>query len=248
MSGFKSSDGFLGASAAPPADSAAADAVALTVHNLPGLGEAARLPQSRSGRWQLWLMLLVCVAPVVASYFVYYVVRPQAASVNYGELIQPQRPMPAQERVTTLDGHAEVLGDLRRQWLLVSVAGGACDDTCRGNLYFQRQLRESLGDNRERVDWVWLVTDGAAPPAEIRAALTHATVLRIDRAALEGWLAPAAGHQLEEHLYLIDPQGNWMMRFPARIDVAGAEKVKKDLSRLLRASAGWDRPGRGSDE
>jgi hypothetical protein len=45
-------------------------------------------------------------------------------------------------------------------------------------------------------------------------------------------------------LYVVDPMGNWMMRFPARMDAAGASRAKRDLDRLLRASASWDEPGR----
>jgi hypothetical protein len=39
---------------------------------------------------------------------------------------------------------------------------------------------------------------------------------------------------MENHLYLIDPLGHLMMRFPKDPDPS---KVKKDLSKLLRASA-----------
>jgi hypothetical protein len=58
--------------------------------------------------------------------------------------------------------------------------------------------------------------------------------------------------------------GNWMMRFPAvnqpeqreresaqpapgllkGIDTAAAAKTKRDVERVLRASASWDLPGR----
>ena len=55
------------------------------------------------------------------------------------------------------------------------------------------------------------------------------------------WLAPAEGQALEDHLYLVDPMGEWMMRLPPQPEPA---KVKRDLERLLRASAGWDTPGR----
>ena len=58
---------------------------------------------------------------------------------------------------------------------------------------------------------------------------------------LAAWLQPDAGHALEEHLYVVDPMGEWMMRVPAQPDPA---KVKRDLERLLRVSAGWDRAGR----
>jgi len=66
-------------------------------------------------------------------------------------------------------------------------------------------------------------------------------VLRVDAQALAGWLAPAAGQALEDHLYVVDPMGEWMMRMPANTDPA---RVKRDLERLLRASASWDQAGR----
>ena len=62
------------------------------------------------------------------------------------------------------------------------------------------------------------------------------------------WLAPQAGHGLSEHLYVVDPQGQWMMRFPARMDGAGATQARRDLERLLRASASWDQPGRAKEQ
>ena len=71
-------------------------------------------------------------------------------------------------------------------------------------------------------------------------------MLRVDAAALNAWLAPAAGQQQADHLYVVDPMGNWMMRFPAAMDASGAAKAKRDLERLLRASSSWDdarRPG-----
>jgi hypothetical protein len=45
-------------------------------------------------------------------------------------------------------------------------------------------------------------------------------------------------------LYLVDPLGNWMMRFPSPMDATGAGKAKIDLERLLRASSSWDKAGR----
>lgn len=69
-------------------------------------------------------------------------------------------------------------------------------------------------------------------------------MLRVDAQALSAWLAPATGHAIEDHLYVVDPMGHWMMRFPAGLDAAGAAKAKRDLERLMRASASWDQPGR----
>lgn len=244
MSGSKSSDGsFARAGSLPPdAGSAEDHPLGLTVHALPGAGDAVAAQRSRSGRWKALGVLLICAAPVVASYFTYYVIRPEGRR-NYGELIDPQRTLP-ELTTTALDGTAAPLASLKGQWLLVSVAGGGCDAACQKHLYLQRQLRESLGKEKDRLDWVWLVSDAAPVPAELMPALQKATVLRMDAAALQNWLAPAQGHQLPEHLYVVDPMGNWMMRFPAAMDAEGAAKAKRDLERLLRASSSWDDAGR----
>lgn len=187
-------------------------------------------------------LLLVCAAPVIASYVAYYVVRPEGRR-NFGELINPQRPLPDQASLS-LSGQSGNLRALKGQWLLVSVASGQCEESCVRHLYLQRQLRESLGKDKDRLDWVWLVNDDAAVPEAMRAALKGATVLRVPQDRLARWLEPQSGHLLSDHLYLVDPLGNWMMRFPPKLDINSAGKAKRDLERLLRASASWDEAGR----
>ena len=73
------------------------------------------------------------------------------------------------------------------------------------------------------------------------AATPAMNVLRLPRAAVAAWLKPAEGQVLEDHLYIVDPVGEWMMRAPANPDPA---KLKRDVERLMRGSAGWDKPGR----
>ena len=239
MSGSKLSD----ATILPAAPKPELEPLGLTVHSLPAPEAAALAAQrTRRGRWQMLLVLLACAAPVIASYFTYYVIRPEGRR-NFGELVQPQRPMPDLP-ATALDGRATTLGSLTGQWLLVSVSGANCQADCEQRLYLQRQLRESLGREKDRLERVWLLTDAAPVAPALLPALQQAQVLRVDGAALGQWLAPAAGQQLQEHLYLVDPQGHWMLRFPANLDAAGATKAKKDLERLLRAAASWDKAGR----
>lgn len=215
-----------------------------TVHTLPQPSDAlqADAGRTRMGRWKMLMVLLICASPVIASYWTYYVIRPEGRR-NFGELIEPQRPLPAAGTLS-LSGEAAFLTSLKGQWLLVSVGQGACDAACQQRLYFQRQLRETLGKDKDRLDRVWLIQDGVAPAAQLLPALAQATVLQVKAQDLQAWLPPAAGHSLEAHLYLVDPLGNLMMRFPAGMDAAGAAKAKRDLERVLRASAFWDTPGR----
>ena len=216
----------------------------LTVYELPDPQAVAQADEQRTnrGRWRMLLVLLVCAAPVIASYFTYYVVRPESRR-NHGELIQPTRALPAVS-TRTLQGVEGQLTALQGQWLLISVSTGACDERCQQNLYLQRQILTGLGRDRDRTDWVWLIDDDAPVPASIQPGLAEAVVLRVSREALAQWLQPQAGQSLYDHWFLVDPQGEWMMRFGPHLDAKSAMLVKKDIERLLRAANGWDKAGR----
>lgn len=220
--------------------------VSLTVHgvNAPDLADSNQALQrrTRTGRIKMLLVLLVCAAPVVASYLAYYVVKPGGRS-NYGELIVPTRSLPALQ-LKTLDNLPVLAKSLRGQWLMLVVGPSSCNTDCEKRLFMQRQLREMLGRERERVDKLFLVTDTNPLPAPLLAALSATpatTVLRADGAELAAWLQPAAGRALQDHLYLVDPMGEWMLRLPADADPG---KAKRDLERLLRAASSWDKAGR----
>lgn len=229
-----------------------AEPLSLTVHELPAPrldvaeatvdGRAAQ--RTRGGRWRMLLVAAVCFAPVLASYLTYFVWRP-GGSTAYSSLIQPSQALPALS-AKRLDGTTVALRSLTGQWLLVLAHGGICDSACERLLYTQRQLRDMLGRERDRLDKVWLVLDDAALAPALQAALLASPgmlILRLPREQVAAWLKPAQGQRLEDHLYIVDPLGEWMMRAPANADPS---KLKRDLERLLRASAGWDLPGRGA--
>ena len=212
-------------------------------------GNAAEAPpqavdaqRTRKGRWRLIMLVLVTAAPVLASYFTYYVVKPQGSNF-YGQLINPGIELPAIDAVDA-QGKQTDLRSLRGQWLMVTVADAACDAACEKTLYLARQLHTGLGAEHDRLDRVWLATGDAPVSDKLLQALNGATVLRLDEARIAQWLTPEPQHKLSEHIYLVDPQGYWMMRFPATADLDNAAKIKKTLNRLLRAAKFWDRPGR----
>ena len=226
--------------------------VDFAVHSMPQPQDWAQQPaRIRSGRIKMLLVLAVCAAPVIASYFTYYVVRP-AGRTNFGVLVEPQRPLPALA-AQDLDGKPVQVDSLRGQWLLVSVAHAACDAACEATLFLQRQLRAGLGKDKDRVDWVWLIDDDAPVPQAMLPRLEGATALRVPAQAAAQWLGGGAAEPLHGAIYLVDPLGNYMMRFPApglepgsaqEAKLQYAKKVKRDVERLLRASASWDTAGR----
>lgn len=231
MSGSKSSD---------PAEHES-ELMAMTVHSV-RVPDADRR-RTASGRFKMLLVLLACAAPVVASYFTYYVIRPEGRT-NYSTLIQPSRPWPKTLPMVNLDGQGVAAASLKGQWLLVAVSEGPCESECEKRLYMQRQLREMLGRDSDRLDKVWLIASDAPVVPRLRSALEAAGavhILRVPAAELAQWLHAEAGQRLSDHLYVVDPMGDWMMRSPAN---PLPEKLKRDLDRLLRASAGWDKAGR----
>ena len=214
----------------------------LVVHSLPTPQDTVVEPLRPSGRLKLLAIMLVCSLPVIASYYAYFVVRPQGKA-GFGELIAPARPVDGL-MATTLQGQPQPLATLKGQWLLVSVQGGACDAACQKRLFLVRQLRASLGQDKSRVDWVWLIPDAAPVDVAMEKPLGDAVVLRVAPPVLDTWFALAPGKTVNDYIFVVDPLGNTMMRLPAEFDLANSAKARRDLERLLRASVSWDGPGR----
>jgi cytochrome oxidase Cu insertion factor (SCO1/SenC/PrrC family) len=188
----------------------------------------------RRGRWMLFIIALICGAPIAISYFTYYVIKPKGGTTSYGTLIEPQRPIPGALMVTGDDGHQVPLTTLRGRWLLISVNGGACDEACATKLYFMRQVRVTQGEERDRVVTVWLRTDDASVPDKVKTAYPDMRMLRADPASVAAWLPATGTTQDTDHIYVVDPNGNLMMRFPAHPDPS---KIKQDVTRLLKWSS-----------
>ncbi|MGJ9420420.1 SCO family protein [Massilia sp. CMS3.1] len=185
------------------------------------------------GRLKLMVLLLVCAAPIIASYVTYYIIKPEGRT-NYGAFIdQRAHPMPTMTS-TTLDGQPETLEKYAGKWIMVKVGGGACAEACLKQLFAMRQLRTMQGKNMERIERVWLITD--KEPLDTMVIRQHDDVhmLRVPREQLSRWLPVEIGTKLDDHIFLIDPRSNLMMRFPKDPD---PRRVHKDLSKLLKASA-----------
>jgi hypothetical protein len=197
--------------------------------------------QSR-GRWKLLLVLAVCAAPLVGSYFTYYVVKPKGGVTNFGALINPRDyPIPAMAS-TTLDGRPATLENYKGKWIMLKVGPSDCRQDCQDQLFAMRQLRTMQGKEMERIERVWMITDDQPLDTLLMRVNDGTRMLRAPAAVVEKWLPldAAAGDRAADHVYLIDPLGNLMMRFPKGAVSSDTEKVKKvhkDISKLLKASA-----------
>ena len=193
-----------------------------------GASSAGSSPRPSRGRGTLLLLAVVALAPIVAAYAAYYWFAP-TKRVNYGELLDPQ-PAPALAGEYP-DGKPFALAELRGKWVLLVVSGPDCGDGCRRALYATRVARTIQGREQDRVMRAWLQPASAPPPpAELLAgqpALVAARVAPSELRRLPINADASAG------ILLLDPRGNLVLRYG---DDPDAERLAKDLQRLLRAS------------
>ena len=182
----------------------------------------------------------------------YYGVKPEGR-VNYGDFVEPQVTLNTLPVTTVLTPKGESafmvlqsqtkapkplqqLGDWDGRWLMLHIGPAACHEACRQELWLTRQIRLTTGRERERVERLWILTDDGMPDPAIMAEHEGLWVVRLGKRAdqdvlVENWLSVAT--RSSSNIWLVDPLGNLMMRFPDNPDPNG---IKKDMNRLLKAS------------
>jgi cytochrome oxidase Cu insertion factor (SCO1/SenC/PrrC family) len=180
-----------------------------------------------SPRAKLVLIAAGFVLPMGLSYGAYRFLRPEP-NANYGELLLPPARVPAQAFDIGKPG-AWRFDDLEGRWALVVSDSGGCPAQCVGKLTLLRQVQLALGRQASRVARVFIVDDQAWPRASLLAGFEGTVVAATPRDAR---LPQGVGAD-RSHIYLVDPHGNVMMRWPAAAD---QRRMLRDLERLLKAS------------
>ena len=166
-----------------------------------------------SARIKLLAVFLACAAPIVLAWAAWHFKWGTGSAGNYGELIAP-RPL-----------SEPAFQELRGKWVFVAFDAAACDAYCERKLYFMRQVRTAQGKDQGRIERLWVITDGGPPRPEVLAAFEGTRISRLEPGEFPG--------DPVDHIYLVDPLGNLMMRFPRDPDPS---KMLKDLQRLLKYS------------
>jgi hypothetical protein len=181
-----------------------------------------------SSRSKFLLMLGVFALPVIAAYLAYFGWRPSGHG-NYGDLLKVAPLQHTSGKM--LDGEFYNLDALRGKWVMVHVGASSCDAACVQQLYLMRQIRITQGKEQSRIERLWVLTDPGSPDPALLREHPGLLVWRADDAAFAGQF-PAA-HSRSDHIYMVDPLGNLMLRFPAEVD---PKRMMKDLKLLLKAS------------
>lgn len=181
-----------------------------------------------NGRRTLLLLAVVSALPVLVAYLVYRNWHPER-SVNQGELIATHR-LPS-GLLTDLAGKSFSSDMLSGKWQLVTIQPPSCDERCQRSLYYIRQVRLTQGENMDRVGRLWLLSEAGTPDAKLLAEHPGLLVAKPQDPA---WLSAFPAKQdVSAHIYLVDPLGNFVLRYDDGVDPKG---MIKDLTRLLKVS------------
>jgi cytochrome oxidase Cu insertion factor (SCO1/SenC/PrrC family) len=200
------------------------------------------IPQSKSKRSRLTLIILVIMfaLPIVFAWIATKNKSWQPTSgKNYGELVQPARPLP-EFSLRKLDGTDFKLEDMRRKWSYVYFVTQTCEQHCQESLVKVRDARLALSGDALRVQYflIYAQKPDAAEVAKFAKEHPRLIVLQAEgenvTALLNTFKLPGDESLVAaQRVYLVDPIGNFMMYYPESFPGNG---LLKDIRYLLHWS------------
>lgn len=201
------------------------------------IDEQARAASRKKLVWIFALFFL----PLLLATIWFQVVRTGVINLgnrSNGELIAPAVPLTEFTMVEQGSDDAFLLDDVRGKWTILYVPDGACEAACQKTLVDIRQARLALNHRMERVQRVLLVEQPTTFSEEQQNELLGLRVVGGDKAGTSGFSSQLneAQSKLElktNMIYLIDPNGNLMMRYTPDLL---PRPLFKDLKHLLKVS------------
>lgn len=186
-------------------------------------------------RVKLLAFIGVFLAPFIGGWMAMYVFEVRPNNANYGTLVQPVKKLNWPELVSTTGERYE--NGFGRKWSFVMLSNGECSELCRSNLYYMRQLRTLLGRDTSRISNIFISTQSL--DAELQSFFedypnfivieTGNEKLFLEQFQIEG--GEAVGDA--PLMYLVDPDQNYMMYYPAEND---QNKILEDIRKLIKLS------------
>jgi hypothetical protein len=181
-----------------------------------------------------WFLIPLAVA------FTWYKLLPEdyrpASMTNSGQLLDPVFTL-TEFNYQSINDEAFGNEDVEKVWTLLHFIEGECEAACSESLYNTRQMRISFGKDIDRLDRVAVVSSSVKSESNRKMWASHP-----DLKVLIG-TGKGMGQQIENEVpqfnrssnavYLLDPLGNVVMRFPATLEV---KLMKKDIKKLLKLS------------
>lgn len=192
----------------------------------------AKQPVNKSNVITLWLLILVFALPPMAAYFMYYSGYIPAARSNKGILIKPTE-LP-ELMLKTIDDKPYTLGTNNGKWTLFMMAESACDELCKKNIYLMRQVRTSLGKDRNNTERLFVMADTLVSDSMADFLSDYPNMPSVlgspdDIKTLQTFFVSVAGKSVNK-IFLVDPEGRVMMHYAQDLQ---PKDLLSDLKRLI---------------
>ncbi len=160
-------------------------------------------------------------------------------TTNYGILIQP--PISIKTLEPSDSNHQSLADkDTLGRWVLMTLSPAQCEKSCQKSLYEIRQICKATGKDHTRLRQVVLKEAHSQEDKTLQQLLKkeypQTSVWRMDEEKIRELVQLPSDQKLDQEegsIFFIDPQGNIMMRYPARANPSG---IFKDLTKLLKIS------------
>ena len=179
-------------------------------------------------------LVLVFASPFVGGWMALYVFELRPESINYGTLVQPVKKLqwPVLESVTG-DRFENGFG---RKWTFLLFSRESCSQQCQSNLFYLRQIRTLLGRDTPRLQNLLIVT--SVEDKDLTSFLVDYPDLVVIENSSELLYSQFQISGVEQvgstpQLYLVDPDNNYMMHYPAEFD---HYRVLDDIKKLMKLS------------
>ncbi len=149
----------------------------------------------------------------------------EQGATNKGELLQP---------VETL---TPLLADQAPKWRVMYVMPAQCNTECENAIYAIQQVWMALGKETDRAQpAVFISANSDARARQILHEFEHVNAINLNAQQSAALL----DNQVNQHIFLVDTQGNAMLRYPVfslRQDAVMASRdILSDLRKLLKLS------------
>lgn len=186
-------------------------------------------------RIKLLALITVFLSPFIGGWLALYVFEIRPENMNYGRLVQPSLKVnwPV---LNSLSGE-QYEGGFGRKWTFLMFMRQNCTEQCRSNLYYMRQIRTLLGRDTARLQNVLVSANPV--DAELKTLLLdYPGFVVIDNFDSDALYSQFQAVDMEAvgsspRLYLVDPDQNYMMNYPAQND---PNRILDDIKKLMKLS------------
>ena len=193
------------------------------------------MKQKTKSRAYLVAIFAVFFGPLLFATWLFYVPNSwmNSKTQNYGTLINPVRPLD-DFKITAINGDIWDKQHFLGKWTFLYIGDEHCDLYCEASLFKMRQVRLTLGRDRQRVQRKYLGIDNEKDKQSINDIIKRYPDMQVSWFKFDKTPNSLSIFELQKNVvYLIDPLGNLMMQY---FHDATSKGMKNDLKRLLKVS------------